>query len=100
MGRLAACGSNASPNGSLRELLVTVTLGVGLPLVAIWLAVNPTTVGLVPSRFDTQRLPLASKANPAGPFSEPAFALRVTTGVGLPVVVSWLGENATTVFCP
>ncbi len=51
-----------------------VVLGEGLPLVTSWLGANSITEAL--ATFEIQRLPLASKANPAGLCSEPAFALR------------------------
>jgi hypothetical protein len=50
-----------------------VVLGEGLPLVTSWLGANSITEAL--ATFEIQRLPLASKANPAGLCSEPAFAL-------------------------
>ena len=45
----------------------------------------------------TQRSPPASNAIPIGPTIEPAVALRVTVGVGLPLAANWSVANSTMV---
>src|ERR1700735_3608810 len=86
IGRPAGWGSNAMPNGALRELPVITVAGAGSPLAAIWAGVNSTTELF--SIFAIQRSPLPSDANPAGPSSDPAFAVSTMAGVIVPDVVS------------
>lgn len=78
-GRFAGFGSNAIPTGLLREPLVTIMLGSGLPLDAICTVAN-TTKAAGPVKLEIQRSPKLSKATPAGSSSEFWFVLRTTEG--------------------
>src|SRR5579863_653478 len=82
--------SNARPSGPSRDPAeaAMVTAGVGAPPEASWLAENSTTV--LAAALATHRLPLPSKAIPAGWLKDPAFALSVTAGVAARLLVeSW-----------
>ena len=85
------------PHGADSELLVTVIVGVGLPVDRNWLAAN-STMGNVPATFEIHMLPLASNATAAGSSSELPLVVRVTAGTGVPDAVIWLGENLTTLY--
>jgi hypothetical protein len=88
---------NANPHGADSDLLVTVIVGVGLPVDSNWLAAN-STMGEAPATFEIHMLPLASNAMAAGSSSELPLVARVMAGTGVPDAVSWLGENLTTLY--
>jgi hypothetical protein len=88
---------NAKPHGADSELLVTVIVGVGLPVDANWPGAN-ATIGEAPATFESHMLPLASNAMAPGSSIELPLVVRVTAGTGVPDAVSWLGENLTTLY--